>query len=60
MNLEAILDKIQTDESMAAATTSSGNAFGMDSFPETKKRKRKVFCELYTQKCYFSFKKKEH
>lgn len=41
MNLEPILDKIQTDESMAAATTSSGNAFGMDSFPEIKKKKKK-------------------
>jgi len=44
MNLEDILDNFQQDESMAAGgitTTSSGNAFGMDSFPNTKKKKKK-------------------
>lgn len=42
MNLEDVLDKLHTDESMAAAaTTSSGNAFGMDSFPEVKKKKKR-------------------
>jgi len=36
-----ISDILQQYESMAAATTSSGNAFGMDSFPEVKKKKKK-------------------
>lgn len=41
-HLESILDKIQQDESVAAAaTTSSGNAFGMDSFEANKKKKKK-------------------
>jgi hypothetical protein len=50
MNLEDKLDRLQHDESVGgagmastgvAATTSSGNAFGMDSFPETKNKKKK-------------------
>lgn len=42
MNIEDILDMLQQDESMAAAaTTSSGHAFGMDSFPDVKKKKKK-------------------
>jgi hypothetical protein len=41
MNLEDILDMLQQDESAASGTTSSGHAFGMDSFPEVKKKKKR-------------------
>jgi len=45
MNLEPILDKIQTDES-----TASGNVFSMDSFPDTKKKKKKsILRTLYPE-----------
>jgi len=52
MNLEDILDKLQTDESMgAAATTSSGMAFGMDSFGTgvKKKKKKQVLRTIYPE-----------
>jgi len=61
MNLEDILDLIYYDESTgaggagmastgAAATTSSGNAFGMDSFPkEVKKKKRSILRTVYPE-----------
>ena len=38
MNLQFFLDMVQGD---GGATTSSGNAFGMDSFPEVPKKKKK-------------------
>jgi len=54
MNLQYFLDMVSGGEggasSGAAATTSSGNAFGMDSFPEVpKKKKRSVLRTVYPE-----------
>ncbi len=54
MNLQYFLDMVQGGEgasSGAAATTSSGNAFGMDSFPEVpkKRKKRSIIRTVYPE-----------
>jgi hypothetical protein len=55
MILKKILDMLQYDESIggeggAAATTSAGNAFGVDSFPEeVKKKKRSILRTIYPE-----------
>lgn len=48
MNLQLHLDMVQGD---GGATTSSGNAFGMDSFPEVprKKKKRSIIRTVYPE-----------
>ena len=49
MNLEDILDMLQSDESI-----SSGNTFGMDSFPEVKKKKkRSIIRTIYPEMLLF-------
>jgi len=48
MDLQIYLDMVQGD---GGATTSSGNAFGMDSFPEVprKKKKRSIIRTVYPE-----------
>ena len=52
MNLQYFIDMVQGD---AGATTSSGNAFGMDSFPEVprKKKKRSIIRTVYPEMLLF-------
>ena len=48
--LEDILDNLQVDETMSAAsTTSSGNAFGIDSFETKKKKKKSILRTVYPE-----------
>ena len=51
MNLQYFIDMVQGDAGAAGATTSSGNAFGMDSFPEVprKKKKRSIIRTVYPE-----------
>jgi hypothetical protein len=54
MNLEDILDMLQADESVSSSTTSAGNAFGMDSFPEVpKKKKKNILRTVYPEMVVF-------
>ncbi len=53
-----ISDILQQDESMAAATTSSGHAFGMDSLPNIKKKKKKSILRTIYPEMLMSFTEK--